>query len=176
MSPRSRSLNFFLLQSDCQPSHSPATDKCHSGTRKRCCFPVHCLSGADVLICRIIPFPITVAHSVSMAEPKADTPGTLLEKLVLHSPRPSSPSLKASGRARDLTAMFQAVAKEETIHHYSNKVTVSIIHEYNVFTHPALASMIIYLPLFILIYQTIYLTFSSSASGLPYPPSVGLSI
>ena len=82
-----------------------------------------------MLICRIIPIPITVAHSVSMAEPKADTPGTLLEKLVLHSPRPSSPSLRASRRARDLTAMFQAVAKEEAVHHYSNELTVSIITE-----------------------------------------------
>jgi hypothetical protein len=55
-----------------------------------------------------------------MAEPKAGTPCTLLEKLVLHSPRPSSPSLKVNHRARDLTALFQAVAKEEALSPYSN--------------------------------------------------------
>jgi len=55
-----------------------------------------------------------------MAEPKAGTPCTLLEKLVLHSPRPSSPSLKVNHRARDLTALFQAVAKEEALSPYSH--------------------------------------------------------
>jgi hypothetical protein len=109
------------------PATQLQTDKCRTCTRTACCFPVHCLSGADVLISRIIPFTFTVAHSVSMAEPKAGTPGTLLEKLVLHSPRPSSPSLRACHRARDLTAVFQAVAKEEAVHHYSNENTVSFI-------------------------------------------------
>ncbi|KAI9285902.1 hypothetical protein BC943DRAFT_322055 [Umbelopsis sp. AD052] len=64
-----------------------------------------------------------------MAEPKAGTPGTLLEKLVLHSPRPSSPSLRACHRARDLTAVFQAVAKEEDVHHYSNEHTNEYVHQ-----------------------------------------------
>lgn len=56
-----------------------------------------------------------------MAEPKAGTPCTLLEKLKLHSPRPTSTSLKCSHRARDLTALFQAVAKEESASQYLNE-------------------------------------------------------
>ncbi|KAJ2959788.1 hypothetical protein NQZ79_g4774 [Umbelopsis isabellina] len=48
-----------------------------------------------------------------MAEIKAGTPCTLLEKLVLHSPRPSSPHLRPGYRAKDLTALFQAAAATE---------------------------------------------------------------
>ncbi|KAH8548555.1 hypothetical protein BGW37DRAFT_523324 [Umbelopsis sp. PMI_123] len=64
-----------------------------------------------------------------MAEPKAGTPGTLLEKLVLHSPRPGSPVIKGCCRARDLTAVFQAVANEEAIDHFSNEQMDEYMHQ-----------------------------------------------